>query len=111
LNYVSKAADPFTPERFGRRKAPASIMDKDGLTLTNLFSIQGRNALVTGATSGIGYMMAEGLIVNGVETLFIIGHHADSIVQEKVSSLQKLADDIGLKCKVFGCVVKCVGLN
>lgn len=86
-------------------------MDKDVLTTMNLFGIQGRNALVTGATSGIGFMMAEGLIVNGVETLFITGHQAESIVQEKVSTLQNLADDNGLKCKIFGCVTKCVGLN
>lgn len=45
-------------------------------------------------------MMADGLIVNGIETLFITGHN----VQEQVSNLQKLADEGHFACTVFGCV-------
>jgi short-subunit dehydrogenase len=78
-------------------------MNEDSLTRTNLFGVRGRNALITGATSGIGYMMAEGLIVNGIGTLFITGHRDD--VQEKVLSLQKLADQSHFECKILGCVV------
>lgn len=37
--------------------------------MTNLFDIQGRKALVTGATRGLGWGMAEGLMEAGVETV------------------------------------------
>jgi hypothetical protein len=49
-------------------------------------------------------MMARGLIINGVETLFITGYEAEKIVQGKISILQNLADDVGLQCKVSGSV-------
>jgi NAD(P)-dependent dehydrogenase (short-subunit alcohol dehydrogenase family) len=74
----------------------------DNLAMANLFGIRGRSALVTGGTSGIGFMMARGLIINGVGTLFITGYEAEKIVQGKISVLQKLADDVGLECKVSG---------
>jgi NAD(P)-dependent dehydrogenase (short-subunit alcohol dehydrogenase family) len=78
-------------------------MSRDSFVAGNLFSVQGRNALITGATSGIGYMMAEALIINGVETLFITGNDNEDVIQEKVSALQNLANTSG-GCKVLGSV-------
>lgn len=37
--------------------------------MTNLFDIQGRKALVTGATRGLGWGMAEGLMEAGAEVV------------------------------------------
>lgn len=43
-----------------------------------LFAISGKTALVTGASGGIGAMIAEGLVRRGVRT-FVTGRKADSI--------------------------------
>jgi NAD(P)-dependent dehydrogenase (short-subunit alcohol dehydrogenase family) len=77
-------------------------MTTDRYSSTNLFSIQGRNALITGGTSGIGFMLAEGLIINGIDTLFITGHESDKTVQEKVSALEAIAHKTSTKCKILG---------
>lgn len=81
-----------------------SAMDKRAFTADNLFSVRGRNALVTGATSGIGFMMAEGLIMNGIETLFITGIDTEDIIAEKVSLLQSLARTSGFNTTILGSV-------
>jgi len=70
----------------------------------NLFCVKGRNALITGGTSGIGFMMAEGLIVNGITQLFITGNEGDVEIKERVAALQSLADKCGAACKIFGFV-------
>lgn len=45
--------------------------------LSRLFSLAGRTALVTGGTSGIGRMIAEGLIAAGAKT-YIVSRKADA---------------------------------
>ena len=35
--------------------------------MSSLFSVNGKIALVTGGTSGIGYMIAQGLVKHGVK--------------------------------------------
>lgn len=42
------------------------------LLLENIFRLSGRVALVTGGGTGIGWMIAEGLAVNGVK-VYIAG--------------------------------------
>lgn len=79
-------------------------MDRDNFKKYNLFGIKGRNALITGGTSGIGSMMAEGLIVNGVTQLFITGNEGDVEIKDRIAALQLLADKCGTNCKVLGFV-------
>jgi NAD(P)-dependent dehydrogenase (short-subunit alcohol dehydrogenase family) len=45
--------------------------------MSDLFSIEGKKAVVTGGTRGIGYMIAEGLLKAGAE-VFISSRKADS---------------------------------
>jgi hypothetical protein len=102
--FESLSAPPIFPRSSPRHGGPRQDTMTDNLAMANLFGIRGRSALVTGGTSGIGFMMARGLIINGAGTLFITGYEAEKIVQGKISVLQKLADDVGLQCKVSGFV-------
>lgn len=79
-------------------------MDKSSYAAGNLFGIHGRTALITGATSGIGYMMAEGLVVNGIGTLFITSIDGEEFVAGKVESLKGLAAQHGHNTAIFGSV-------
>lgn len=56
--------------------------------MSNLFSIEGRVALVTGGTSGIGYMIARGLVAHGART-YIVGRNGEtcSSVAAELSAL------------------------
>lgn len=76
---VTSAADPLS-RSFGAETSVTnmSATSKDDLISTNLIGIRGRTALITGATSGTGYMMAKGLIVNGIEAVFITGQSDDA---------------------------------
>ncbi len=42
-----------------------SIQNEQSLAIGDLFSLRGKTALVTGGSSGLGYMMASGLLQNG----------------------------------------------
>jgi NAD(P)-dependent dehydrogenase (short-subunit alcohol dehydrogenase family) len=45
--------------------------------MSSLFTVEGRIALVTGGTSGIGYMIAQGLVKNGAK-VYVASRKADA---------------------------------
>lgn len=55
------------------------------LDLTSFYSLQGRTAIVTGGTSGIGYMAARGLLLAGAQ-VFIVGR-SESTCKSQASEL------------------------
>ncbi|PRR85828.1 SDR family NAD(P)-dependent oxidoreductase [Clostridium luticellarii] len=59
--------------------------------MKNLFDVNGKKAIVTGGTRGLGYGMAEGLMENGCEVV-IFGSN------EKVHNVAKGFCDRGFKC-------------
>ena len=50
------------------------------LNASNLFSVKGKVALVTGGGTGIGYMIAKALVCNGAKVY---------IVSRKIETLEK----------------------
>src|SRR3989338_2508204 len=44
-----------------------AIQNEQSLKISDLFSLRGKTALVTGGSSGLGYMMAAGLLQNGAK--------------------------------------------
>jgi NAD(P)-dependent dehydrogenase (short-subunit alcohol dehydrogenase family) len=61
--------------------------------IADLFGVQGRVALVTGGTSGVGMMIAQGLVSNGVKT-YVTGLASDDI-EGAVAELQALGQESG----------------
>ncbi len=59
------------------------------MNLQDLFSLEGRIALVTGGSRGIGRMIVEGFLAAGVERVYITARKEDE--------LQATADDLGDK--------------
>ena len=61
--------------------------------IADLFGVQGRVALVTGGTSGVGMMIAQGLVSNGVKT-YVTGLASDDI-DGAVAKLQRIGRESG----------------
>jgi len=85
-------------------RAPLSTLTNSSmdLTATKLFDIQGRNALITGGTSGIGFMMAKGLIANGIGRLYVTGNEPG--FQQRIKALISFAESIDSDCAIIECV-------
>ena len=60
------------------------------LDLTNLFGLAGKTAIVTGGSRGIGYMIAAGLVTNGVNVI-ITARKAEAC-DEAAGELDALSD-------------------
>jgi NAD(P)-dependent dehydrogenase (short-subunit alcohol dehydrogenase family) len=60
------------------------------LNLTNLFGLAGKTAIVTGGSRGIGYMIAAGLVTNGVNVI-ITARKAEAC-DEAAGELDALSD-------------------
>lgn len=68
----------------------------------NLFNVKGRSALITGASSGIGLMMAEGLIANGIGLLFLVGlERKERELLDVETKLQKLSQKAGHDSRIY----------
>ncbi|KAH7346811.1 putative short-chain dehydrogenase [Rhexocercosporidium sp. MPI-PUGE-AT-0058] len=69
--------------------------------INTLFSVKGRVALITGGTSGIGLMIAKGLVTNGAK-VYVCGLESDPIseVERELNDLGKGAGGsaIGFPC-------------
>jgi NAD(P)-dependent dehydrogenase (short-subunit alcohol dehydrogenase family) len=66
--------------------------------MKNLFSVEGKVALVTGGSRGIGYMIARGYVENGVKT-YISARKAD-VCEAAAKELSKLGTCIALPADV-----------
>jgi NAD(P)-dependent dehydrogenase (short-subunit alcohol dehydrogenase family) len=75
-------------------------MEKHNFAAANLCGIQGRTALITGGTSGIGFMMAQGLIVNGAKFVIVTGMEPEEEVHRQGKALRQLAMEVGVECRV-----------
>ncbi|KAL3427898.1 short chain dehydrogenase [Phlyctema vagabunda] len=73
---------------------------RDPLHISSLFGVQGRTALITGGSSGIGLMIARGLVANGCR-VYITALATDPI-QEVVDELREYARSQETGSEVFG---------
>jgi len=74
------------------------IQNETTLMIDSLFSLRGKSALVTGGTSGIGLMMAEGLLRNGAR-VFVASRNAQRCA-DAVASLAPFGDCIGIAADI-----------
>ncbi|KAH7230257.1 hypothetical protein B0J15DRAFT_410931 [Fusarium solani] len=63
------------------------------LNIAQLFSVKGHVAIVTGASSGLGFMISKGLVVNGAR-VYVVALPSEPI-QEKVAELNELGQSSG----------------
>jgi NAD(P)-dependent dehydrogenase (short-subunit alcohol dehydrogenase family) len=75
-----------------------SGQNETALLIDSLFSLRGKSALVTGGTSGIGLMMAEGLLRNGAR-VFMASRNAQRCA-DAAASLASLGDCIGIAADI-----------
>lgn len=61
-----------------------------GFKIADLFSIDGKTALVTGGSSGLGLIMAKGLLENGARV--IIASRSDAKCKQALSELEAFGD-------------------
>lgn len=67
-----------------------TITSSDEFAIENLFSLQGKTALVTGGSSGLGLIMAKGLLRNGARV--IIASRKQQRCDAALSELQAIGD-------------------
>lgn len=81
----------LTAARLVRQLNVASLGCRKGLVMdiASLFALDGRTALVTGGSRGIGRMIAEGFLAQGA-TVFISSR--------KVDACRKTAEELGERC-------------
>ncbi|KAI9038068.1 uncharacterized protein KD926_011306 [Aspergillus affinis] len=70
-----------------------TIVSMSSLISGSLFDVKGSVAVVTGGSSGIGYMIAKGLVVNGAK-VYLVALPSEPI-EQKVAELIELAKEAG----------------
>lgn len=73
--------------------------------MSSIFSIEGKIALVTGGTSGIGYMIAEGLVKHGAK-VYVASRKAEACAKT-AAALSELGTCVGIAADLSseqGCV-------
>lgn len=70
---------------------------------SKLFSLEGKKALVTGGTSGLGYAIAQAFLQQGADVAVCGGH------PEKAQGLVSLAEEYGRTCLAIRCDIRCQG--
>ncbi|KAF4975183.1 hypothetical protein FZEAL_7991 [Fusarium zealandicum] len=73
------------------------------LTLNSLFGVKGYVAVITGGSSGLGYMIARGLVINGAK-VYIVALPSEPI-DERVAELNELGKENGGSAHGFSCDV------
>ncbi|RAL02327.1 SDR family NAD(P)-dependent oxidoreductase [Aspergillus ibericus CBS 121593] len=73
----------------------------DSLLLQDMMSVKGRVALVTGGSSGIGRMIAQGLVANGAK-VYIVALSSDAI-DRTVSELNHAGSESGGSAEGYVC--------
>ena len=73
--------------------SPYRAADHAPLDIGRLFGLQGKVAIVTGGSRGIGYMIAAGLVANGVKT-YITARKADACDAAAAELSQPHADGV-----------------
>jgi len=63
------------------------------LNIEKLFGVKGYVALVTGGTSGLGFMISKGLVTNGAK-VYVVALPTEPI-EEKVSELNEIGRHAG----------------
>ncbi|PLB49836.1 NAD(P)-binding protein [Aspergillus steynii IBT 23096] len=71
------------------------------LNITSLFDVQGRVAVVTGGSSGLGFMICRGLVTNGAK-VYLVALPSDPI-DAKVVELNALGQKSGGKAEGISC--------
>lgn len=67
--------------------------------MNGIFSIQNKVALVTGGTSGIGYMIAQGLVKHGAK-VYVASRKADAC-QKTAQELSAFGTCIGIPADLY----------
>ena len=70
----------------------------ENLGVENLFSIKGKTALVTGGSSGLGLMMAKGLLQNGAKV--VIASRNQQKIDIAIRELEKYGKVFAFTCDV-----------
>lgn len=75
-----------------------AIQNEQSLKISDLFSLRGKTALVTGGSSGLGYMMASGLLQNGAKVY--IASRSQRRCEDAATALSVYGDCIPLAADV-----------
>ncbi|KEQ98223.1 hypothetical protein AUEXF2481DRAFT_36737 [Aureobasidium subglaciale EXF-2481] len=74
------------------------------LSIERLFGVKGYVAVVTGGTSGLGFMISKGLVTNGAK-VYVVALSTEPI-EEKVAELNDLGRTTGGSAYGFSCDVR-----